>query len=342
MTTPATFVPMSCVITEAGLLAAIHEFKRREANGEDDGDLLIARNVLLLRWIDSYQSRGAVFRATYEAAFITKTTRGDVYIAKAHSNVNSMAMGSLQRAFDVALMGMPLKNIRSVDFTYGGHFRTPDLSIKLTHRVRDDPCSHLPRGIVEVLVPTNTSFSRYHADTLTFFDVCPPLQTVLTLVLYPLRDVEAGDVDHLAGEMPALALLYRRLASGVTITDAVSCGNSPLYDDVYLPGGVRGLLRDEVAAMAAELPLVVERQPWNHGPFVTLYGDDLYRAADGVEYPKDAPADHPNCRVHLATTIAAAIEQHSWEAAHRNSLAAQAAAQVADVPMVRCVRPRHH
>ncbi|EQC26869.1 hypothetical protein SDRG_15292 [Saprolegnia diclina VS20] len=76
--------------------------------------------------------------------------------------------------------------------------------------------------------------------------------------------------------------------------------------------------------MAAELPLFNLGQPWNHGPFITLLGDDLYRTSDGHGHIMQGLL--PDYPVHLATTIAAAIRTGYEEATPVNGLAAQAAA----------------
>ncbi|KDO29641.1 hypothetical protein SPRG_05593 [Saprolegnia parasitica CBS 223.65] len=313
-------------VTEAGLMAAIHEFKRREANGDGD-DLLIAQNVLLRRWLDGPYSSGAVFRATYDGDVITKTTRGDIYMTEVPGEVHQESIARIYIALDTALAGTPLKCVKGVDYNHAGYVRRPDLAIRPTHAVLGDAISTLPRCMIEVTVTHRTSFHRHDRDTRALFREFPPLQTVLVLVLYPLRDAATLDpnMNPILAQMPALAVLYRRLGNDIAITDAMSCGNVALDDGVHLPGHVD--VRNEVDAMAAELPQVVERQPHDHGPSITLLGDDLYRAADGHGHIiQGLLPDYP---VYLATTIAAAIRTGYEEAAQANGLAAYAAAQAA-------------
>ncbi|EQC26870.1 hypothetical protein SDRG_15293 [Saprolegnia diclina VS20] len=178
--------------------------------------------------------------------------------------------------------------------------------------------------MIEVAVTHNTSFNKYDLHTRALFAEFPVLQTVLVLVLYPLRNAATLDpnMNPILAQMPALAVLYRRLGKNIAITDAMSCGNYALHGNVYLPGHVH--VRDEVDAMAAELPHVVELQPWNHGPFITLLGDDLYRTSDGHGHIMQGLL--PDYPVHLATTIAAAIRTGYEEATPANGLAAQTAA----------------
>ncbi|EQC38845.1 hypothetical protein SDRG_03803 [Saprolegnia diclina VS20] len=311
--------------TEAGVMAAIHEFMRRKADGED-GDLLIAEDVLLRRWLDGRLSGLAVFRATYDGHVITQTTRGDIFITEVPGKVHQQVIICLNDVVRAVLVGTPLNSTIDEDYYHAGHVRRPDLAIGPRRAIRGDPRSNLPRCMIEVAVTHNTSFNTYDPHTRALFDEFPVLQTVLVLVLYPLRNAATLDpnMNPILAQMPALAVLYRRLGSNIAITDAMSCGNYALHGNVYLPGHVH--VRDEVDAMAAELPHVVELQPWNHGPFITLLGDDLYRTSDGHGHIiQGLLPDYP---VHLATTIAAAIRTGYEEATPVNGLAAQAAADV--------------
>ncbi|EQC38847.1 hypothetical protein SDRG_03805 [Saprolegnia diclina VS20] len=301
---PATFAVMHRRVTEAGVMAAIHEFQRRKADG-DDNDLLIAEDVLLRRWLDGRLSGLAVFRATYEGDVMTVTTRGDIFITEVPGQVHQQA-------------------IFRVDYYHAGTVRRPDLAIEPRRAIRGDPRSHLPRCMIEVAVTRHTSFNKYDLHTRALFAEFPVLRTVLVLVVYPLRNAATLDpnMNPILAQMPALAVLYRRLGSNIAITDAMSCGNYALHGNVRLPGGV--VVRNEVAAMAAELPLFNLGQPWNHGPFITLLGDDLYRASDGRGHIMQGLL--PDYPVHLATTIAAAIRTGYEEATPANGLAAQATA----------------
>ncbi|KDO29678.1 hypothetical protein SPRG_05630 [Saprolegnia parasitica CBS 223.65] len=320
---PATFTVMRSRVTEADLMAAIREFKRRGANG-DDVDLLIAQNVLLRRWLDGPYSSGAVFRATYDGDVITKTTRGDIYITTVPGEVHQEAIRLLGRVVDDALTDTPLECVMGVYYDHAGHVRTPDLAVQQTNPVLDDPNSHLPRCMIEVTVTHRTSFNRHDLDTRALFDEFPPLQTVLVVVLYPLRDAATLDpnMNPILAQMPALAVLYRRFGNNIAITDAMSCGNVALDDGVYLPGHIQ--VRNEVAAMAAELPQVIERQPHDQGPSITLLGDDLYRATN--EHGHIIQGLLPDYPVHLATTIATSIRTGFKVATRANALAALAAA----------------
>ena len=292
------YTPCFGLVTSHQITLAIEEFKRLENEGSDHGRVLVAQRVNLAKWrrttlLASFGS--LAIEADYEDLEVTKETKADLYISKLPGLAHECGLGELSGQF----WGYLTANGRILQCGGGtvhlpGRDRQPDTAMRPRVLPGENPL--MPRVIGEIEI-THRALREILDYNAQLFAGIPQLRAAFFLKVY---------TRHTASRrFAALALLFRRLPTGVVCTDAVSCGTAPLRRSVVrsLPPAIGGILR-----LLGIPPVVTQASPWPAAvnPAITIPAADLFYWRDdpatGAPVPipgAPAPGAAPDLRICL-------------------------------------------
>ena len=259
--------------------AAIKEF---EAAHVVDTRVLVARGVKILKWMDRNDKyshrryRKISYEVEYLGVDVDENTTGDVYIIKikapAYYQATIVLIGTVYR---YQLNRERFRNISSTincELVCAGRVRELNLAI---FNIVDGKLSQQPCFLAEIEVQ-HRSLPAVHLYCIQHFLLIPSLRAALLLKFFPRHP------DTL--RFAAVAVLYRRTATGPSATDAVSFGSCPPPPSA-VPTDVARVLRSlpDAPCRAALEP----DSPWPPAlrPFLTVPAEDLTVPGNDVRGP---------------------------------------------------------
>ncbi|EGZ05596.1 hypothetical protein PHYSODRAFT_307825 [Phytophthora sojae] len=207
---PPPYAPATGKVTARQRDAAMDEFIQRVQNGEEDVEVLVARDVPSRKWRGGLHYRVDCFSAVMiEARYSASGRKVDLYMTKVRSDPHNFVVTNV----NCQLARYDEANGKML-FVGGGNM---ELVVPATQQ-RIDPIR--PRLVIEVEFH-NRSLEASDRYTREFFELIPQVRAALLFKFF--RREPRG------GPFACVAILYRRNdQGGVSIADAVSFGSAPL------------------------------------------------------------------------------------------------------------------
>ena len=263
------YEPRTGTVSAAHLDEAIRESERRVDRGEDDVEVVVARNVPLATWEKSEVGRfSSVF---IEARYDTEDNKVELVITKVQGQAHEYVVGEITaqlrnygidngHVLRVAGGDMTL----TVPNTTQRRIRRPDTALRPHFSsIGDNP--PMPRLLVEVEFK-HRSVERGLNFCRQYFAMIPQLRTALFLKVFRRR------VDD---TFASLAVVLRRGAAGAVDTiDMVSFGSAPLRSNTLTT--LRRMYPGRQPPRRVAMPPPAGGYPANNPPFLTFQAADLF------------------------------------------------------------------